>query len=586
MQTKKTKRLGLVALLVALFLLFGARVVTSQYQTRPPPNIFINQELVQAQTYQELLENLSTKYQIDPNMSVVLSVDDIQVASSAGELGVWYPHESLVEQMQSAYESKNIWGKIRFIFDDHFYTLYSQLDEQKTTEFIAQLNTIVAHPGEEPSVELTQSGDADSIVVYPGAQGRSVDTALTTISIQDALQSPPASESAYLVAAAVASTGAELNEEEIEKARARAEQYVGVKQVLSHDTTTVTIKDTDIITLLNIPNGVDEASISAKIAEWNTLVGQPPQDAAFSYDPDTLVVTAFRAPQDGLQLEDETIRSTVQSILDNPEQYKNNPSPLPLPVTVAKPQKTLESTNNLGIVQRIGFGESWYAGSIPSRVHNVALASGRMNNYIVGPGAEFSFNEMLGDVSAESGFQSAYVIMNGQTVLGDGGGVCQVSTTLFRALLDAGLEITRRLPHSYRVGYYEQNNKPGFDATVYSGSVDLRFRNDTDNHILIHTLTDTPSRYLRVELYGTSDGRTTQLTEYKQWDKSDPLPTQYIPDPSLPSGTSKQIDWAVGGLKTSFVHTVKNQDGSIRYQNTYTSNYRPWAAKYLQGTGE
>jgi vancomycin resistance protein YoaR len=74
--------------------------------------------------------------------------------------------------------------------------------------------------------------------------------------------------------------------------------------------------------------------------------------------------------------------------------------------------------------------------------------------------------------------------------LGDGGGVCQVSTTLFRSVLDAGLKVTRRLPHSYRVSYYELDTKPGVDATVYAGETDFRFINDTDHHILIHAEAD------------------------------------------------------------------------------------------------
>src|SRR5690606_10285855 len=148
------------------------------------------------------------------------------------------------------------------------------------------------------------------------------------------------------------------------------------------------------------------------------------------------------------------------------------------------------------------------------------------------------------DVSAETGFQPAYVIKNGQTVLGDGGGVCQVSTTVFRAVLDAGLKVTRRLPHSYRVSYYELNSKPGVDATVYSGNIDLRFINDTDHAILIHAEADSKNLYMKVELYGTSDGRTTEIVDHVTWDYRPAPAAVYIPDPTLPAGQTKQVDWA------------------------------------------
>ena len=88
---------------------------------------------------------------------------------------------------------------------------------------------------------------------------------------------------------------------------------------------------------------------------------------------------------------------------------------------------------------------------------------------------------------------------------------------------------------------------------------------------------------MKVELYGTSDGRTTEISDYKTWDFRAPLATEYIPDPSLPSGKLKQIDWSSSGIKAQFTHTIKDKDGNIIKQKNYYSNYRPWAAKYLQG---
>ena len=161
--------------------------------------------------------------------------------------------------------------------------------------------------------------------------------------------------------------------------------------------------------------------------------------------------------------------------------------------------------------------------------------------------------------------------------------MCQVSTTVFRALLDAGLDITRRLPHSYRVGYYEQNSEPGFDATVYAGNVDLRFINDTPNYVLLHLEVDSANEYLKAEIYGTSDGRTTEITNYKKWGATPPPPAEYYPDPSLAPGQQKQIDWAVGGLHTEFTHIIKDAVGNITSKNTYVSNYKPWSAKFLVG---
>ena len=121
-------------------------------------------------------------------------------------------------------------------------------------------------------------------------------------------------------------------------------------------------------------------------------------------------------------------------------------------------------------------------------------------------------------MSTATGFKQALIIKEGETILDDGGGVCQDSTTLFRAVLDAGLPITMWRNHSFRVGYYEQNSRPGFDATVFSPLPDFRFINDTPNFILIQT--KAANMKLEYDLYGTSDGREAVISNYAQWDAS------------------------------------------------------------------
>lgn len=212
------------------------------------------------------------------------------------------------------------------------------------------------------------------------------------------------------------------------------------------------------------------------------------------------------------------------------------------------------------------------------------LAASKFNGVLVKPGETFSFNDVLGDVSAYTGFQQAYVIKEGKTVLGDGGGVCQVSTTLFRAIINAGLPVVERAAHAYRVGYYEQDSPPGFDATVYSPSPDLKFKNDTPGYILIQTSVDLNKLSLVFELYGTNDGRVASVSKPTITNQSPPPPNLYQDDPTLPVGTVKQIDFAAWGATVSFNYTVE-KDGQVAYQKTFVSNFRPWQAVYLRGTG-
>jgi vancomycin resistance protein YoaR len=351
----------------------------------------------------------------------------------------------------------------------------------------------------------------------------------------------------------------------------------------------LTVPANEFFTWLTWPTGYDTATLEAKLADQTAAWNREPINAEFALTPDGKKLTAFAPHRMGRQLQLQALVQDIQRSLTELEQSAELP-PQPIMVTTqfveAAPTVTLESTNTLGIKERIAVGTSTYKGSIPNRIFNVGLTAERVHGSIVAPGEEFSFNEAVGEISGKTGYKSAYVIMNGRTQLGDGGGVCQVSTTLFRAILDGGLPVTRWKAHSYRVGYYEQGNQPGFDATVYAPSVDFRFRNDTGHSIAIAAYPDSTSQFLTVELWGTSDGRDSEVSNYKIWNqRSAPAPS-YVEDPTLPAGKRQQIDWAAAGANTSFQYTVKDASGAVIHDREFVSIFRPWQAVYLVGTGQ
>lgn len=167
--------------------------------------------------------------------------------------------------------------------------------------------------------------------------------------------------------------------------------------------------------------------------------------------------------------------------------------------------------------------------------------------------------------------------------MGDGGGVCQVSTTLFRALLAAGLPISERRAHAYRVGYYEQDSPPGLDATVYDPSPDLKFKNDTPSYLLIQTKVDTSVPSLVFEIYGNSDGRVATISKPIISEVVAPAEDLYQDDPTLKQGIIKQTEHKAWGAKVTFKYEVV-RDGVVIYQKTFVSTYHPWQAVYLRGT--
>ena len=212
------------------------------------------------------------------------------------------------------------------------------------------------------------------------------------------------------------------------------------------------------------------------------------------------------------------------------------------------------------------------------------LRAASQHGVIVKPGEVYSFNQHLGDVSLDNGYAEALIIFNGQTVKGVGGGVCQVSTTAFRAAFNGGYPIIERWPHAYRVGWYERGFGPGLDATVFSPYVDFKFKNDTPYHILIEAYANDAAGRLTFKFYSTSDGRQVTI--------SDPIVENVIPhpedkieeDPTLPAGTRQQVDYAADGADVTVKRTV-TRDGQVISEDQVFTRYQPWQAIFKVGTG-
>lgn len=591
---KKLTTLSLSAILGICCIIASASAVIAYYRytsSHLPPNININTIYVGNLKYEEAEQVLRDNSPPPPSSTVVADVDGISIASASAQLGLNYDYHELLQTFKSAATQgrmrDRIAWRIRPLFSTQNYTVKPKYHDQKVAGFLTLLNNVVAYPGENPTVTLATSNNANSIKVFTGKRGREVDIEATKNLLNKA-----SGADTIKIEAVVASTAAELNDEQITQVTNRAKKFVGKSIDFYYDNRDYSIADKELVSFLQLPTGYKTDSVITKVATLAAQLNRAPQEPIFEYNKDTLVVTKFSPPLDGQALDEAKTQTQIieglQSIENaSPETEGDQTEPADpnyeLTISTAPPKTSLSDTNSLGIKEKIGFGDSHYDHSIPNRIHNVAITTERISDVIVPPGAEFSFNKTLGDVSAETGYRSAYVIKNGQTALGDGGGVCQVSTTLFRSVLDAGLKVTRRLPHSYRVSYYELDSKPGVDATVYSGETDFRFVNDTPGHLLIHAQADSKNLYMAVDIYGTSDGRTSEIKDHITWNaRSAPAP-EYFPDPSLPAGKLVQIDWAAPGISASFINVIKDKDGKIVREDKYTSNYRPWSAKYRQG---
>lgn len=377
-----------------------------------------------------------------------------------------------------------------------------------------------------------------------------------------------------------------LTEEKLEELRGRAETLTQASLTMTLDDEKIQLGGKELVPFLSTDGAseiLNQAAVGEYVVGLSESLNKEPQDAKFEFSEGK--VKEFAPGKDGVEVKTLDVRLQITESINILLESEDKSEMIEIVVTRTPPKVTTDKVNELGIRERIGRGESYYAHSIANRIYNIGLASVRVNSALIPPGEEFSFNKLVGEISGATGYRSAYVISGGRTVLGDGGGVCQVSTTLFRAAMDAGLPITERWAHAYRVGYYEQNSKAGIDATVYAPSKDLRFKNDTTGHILVQLINDPKNLHLVVEIYGTSDGRVAIISEPKVWGVSPPPPDIVQDDPSIPAGQVRQVDWSAWGAKASFEYKVV-RNGETLQEKTFSSTYRPWANIYLKGTGQ
>lgn len=238
---------------------------------------------------------------------------------------------------------------------------------------------------------------------------------------------------------------------------------------------------------------------------------------------------------------------------------------------------TKEEINSLNITEVIGTGTSTFAGSPANRRHNIAVGAKALNGLLIKPGEEFSLVKALGEIDAKSGYLQELVIKQNKTIPEYGGGLCQIGTTLFRTVLNAGLPVTERRNHSYRVQYYEP---AGTDATIYDPWPDFKFINDSGNYILIQTRI--VGNQAIFDFWGKRDGRTVEPIKPKIYNIVKPAPAKIVETLELKPGVKKCTEKAHNGADAWFNYKVTYPTGEVK-EKKFSSHYVPWQEVCLIG---
>ena len=332
--------------------------------------------------------------------------------------------------------------------------------------------------------------------------------------------------------------------------------------------------------------GLDTNALHKSLSELKVVVDREPQDARFIFNESKGQLEAISASTIGRAVDVEASILAINGALQRGEHSVN------LVVTEKQPAVTDQATGaDLGIVQLVATQTTYFYGSSEARIQNIVTAAAQYDGLLVAPGEVFSMGSVLGDVSLENGYAEALIIYGGRTIKGVGGGVCQVSTTLFRTVFFAGYPVVERYSHAYRVPYYEMDqsgsvdgNLVGMDATVYFPLVDFKFKNDTPYWMLMETNVNVAARTITWKIYSTSDGRSVTW-ETTGAQNTVPAPeTVFEENVDLKTNELKQVDYAAEGADVTVTRTVW-RNGAVYFTDQIQTHYEPWAAVCQYGPG-
>lgn len=573
---------------VALVLiLFGAAatIYAFTYSTRFLPNTRLAGIPIGGLTRQEAVAKVQERSDAFTGTAVILTYQDRQwdivpadygartsIVASLDEIWLHQKGGRWQEQLKELAVAPFIATRAELGFE-----AFSPEGEQALTEN-------VLHELETPYREVGLSLVPGNVTVAAGEAGQAVDREALADALYEAFQSNRST-----IALSVKPFEPELTMEQAETARAQAEALLaadwsidlnGRRHAVPAGTVagwldTAVSRDADG-TAARLILAVKDESVTATLDELAAHTNRPATNARLDEVDGRVVVV-----QEGRNGVAVDIAATLTAIRTTLLDYQNGERLFAGVVAAAVPEVRSDTLTELGLTQRIGSATTNFSGSPANRRFNIVLGQQKLDGKLIKPSEVYSTINNLGPIEEANGWLSELVIKDNRTIPEAGGGLCQVSTTLFRAVLDAGMPIVERRNHSYRVSYYEREVGPGLDATIYDPKPDFRWRNDLKSHIFVQS--SVRGDTVTFELFGTNDGRVATIGKPVILEQTPPGNPIYIQTDTLFEGEQRQLEKPVGGAKTAVSYKV-TRNGEEIISQTFQSTYRSWPAQYLVGT--
>lgn len=318
------------------------------------------------------------------------------------------------------------------------------------------------------------------------------------------------------------------------------------------------------------PPRIDRDLLRPILEGWRSQIDIAPRDARLKFNTGSGTVSITQTSQWGRQLNiDATAEAIEQAVAAGATEAA-------LVLNTQQPRVDMNRIPEMGIRELVASGTSYFQGSSAARVRNIEVAAEKFEGVVIPPDRLFSFNQIVEDVSSANGFEDSLIIWGDRTAVGVGGGVCQVSTTVFRAAYFGGMPIVERYNHGYEVSWY---GEPGLDATIYTPNVDFKFRNDTGAYLLIDPEINYNEGSITFNFYGTKPDREVIVGDPVATDIKAPQPPTFREDNSIAVGVQEQVEWEKEG-KTVTVERKIIENGEERVE-TLQSKYQPWQAVFL-----
>ncbi|MDE2635138.1 MAG: VanW family protein [Chloroflexota bacterium] len=514
--------------------------------------------------------------------------------ATAGELGLSFPTEGLVERAFSIGRGEDSRRSLREQADAWFkgvnLPVTLKYDPSAARAFLKRLASAINVERRDASLRM----DGVTVGVDPGETGRRLDIEKTLAALSKAMLSPDSEREITLIIDASPPRQWNVAEAAAKIATALSTplHLVGTDRNGALLTPWIISKE-QIRSALEVALradgegrryevSLDLSALERYLATLSPALSTPPVDGLFDFDPISRSLTALSSSSTGRKLNVEATMARLEAAIFDPLNRRVAMVFEPLTPRYHEGVTAAE----LGITELVAEATTYYWGSWQNRRTNIAIGAGALNGIIIAPGEEFSFNDHLGDITPEAGYLEGSVILGGATVTGIGGGICQVSTTMFRAAFSGGYAITERNSHGYRVGYYEYAGAgPGLDAAIWQPEIDLRFQNNTPHHLLIESSFMGAKDALQFRIYSTRHWRT--VIESPIIRDVVPAPEdKYVEATDLYSGQIRQIDYAADGADVWVYRNIYDKAGNLVKRDQAYTRYQPWQAVFEVAPGD